>query len=64
MIGKMFEGKMDQINGIETRSFKKLIVRRKEGGPMQLDGELLTAPADVHIRVQQHALHVLQPEPI
>ncbi len=61
MIGKVFDGKIHQIRGIETRSFETLIVRREKEGPMQLDGELLSAPADVHIRVQPRALNVLVP---
>jgi len=46
---------------IETHSFKTLTVHREKDGPMQLDGELLSAPADVQIRVQPRALNVLVP---
>jgi YegS/Rv2252/BmrU family lipid kinase len=59
MIGKVFDGKIHQIRGIETQSFQTLTVRREKEGPMQLDGELLSAPAEVHIRVQPRALNVL-----
>jgi len=61
MIGKVFDGKIHQIRGIETQSFQTLTVRREKEGPMQLDGELLSAPAEVHIRVQPRALNVLVP---
>ncbi len=61
MMGKVFDGTIDQISGIETRSFKKLTVIREQEGPMQLDGELLIAPAEVNIWVQPNALYVLQP---
>jgi len=61
MIGKVFDGKTHQIRGIETHPFKTLTVRREKAGPMQLDGELLSAPAEVHIRVQPSALNVLVP---
>jgi diacylglycerol kinase family enzyme len=61
MIGKLFEGKADRIRSIDTRSFRSLTVRREKEGPMQLDGELLSAPAEVHIRVQPRALNVLVP---
>jgi diacylglycerol kinase family enzyme len=61
MLGKMFDGTIDRLSEIETRSFKTLTVRRKKPGPMQLDGELLSAPEDVSIRVQPRALNVLVP---
>lgn len=61
MIGKVFDGTIDQLKEINTHSFETLTVRREKGGPMQLDGELLTAPAEVHIRVQPRALNVLVP---
>lgn len=61
MVGKMFDGTIDRLSGIETRPFKELTVRRKKEGPMQLDGELLSAPSEVHIHVQPRALNVLVP---
>lgn len=61
MIGKVFDGTLDQLKEIHTRSFKTLIVQREKEGPMQLDGELLSAPAEVNIRVQPRALNVLVP---
>jgi YegS/Rv2252/BmrU family lipid kinase len=61
MIGKLFDGTIDRLREIDTRSFQKLIVRREKEGPMQLDGELLSAPAEVHIHVQPRALKVLVP---
>lgn len=61
MIGKVFDGTCDQLREIETRSFQTLTVRREKEGPMQLDGELLSAPAEVHIRVRPRALNVLVP---
>jgi len=61
MVGKVFDGTCDRLREIETRSFKTLTVRRQKDGPMQLDGELLSAPSEVHIRVQPRALNVLVP---
>jgi len=61
MIGKVFDGTCDRLREIETRSFKTLTVHREKEGPMQLEGELLSAPADIHIRVQPRALNVLVP---
>lgn len=61
MLGKVFDGTIDRMREIETRSFETLTVQREKEGPMQLDGELLSAPATVHIRVQPRALNVLVP---
>ena len=61
MIGKVFDGTCDRLREIETRAFETLTVRREKEGPMQLDGELLSAPTDIHIRVQPRALNVLVP---
>ncbi|QHI67960.1 diacylglycerol/lipid kinase family protein [Tichowtungia aerotolerans] len=61
MVGKIFDGTIDRLREIETHSFHKLTVHRQKEGPMQLDGELLSAPAEVHIRVQPRALNVLVP---
>jgi diacylglycerol kinase (ATP) len=61
MVGKVFDGTCDRLREIETHSFSTLTVRREKEGPMQLDGELLSAPSEVHIRVQPRALNVLVP---
>jgi diacylglycerol kinase family enzyme len=61
MLGKLFDGTIDRLNEINTRPFKTLTVRRKEPGPMQLDGELIAAPAEVQIHVRPQALNVLVP---
>jgi diacylglycerol kinase family enzyme len=62
MLGKLFDGTIDQLSGIHTKPFRTLTVQRKTPGPMQLDGELLSAPAEVKITVQQRALNVLVPQ--
>lgn len=61
LIGKIFDGTIDHCKELETHAFQTLTVRRQNEGPMQLDGELLSAPAEVHIRVQPLALNVLVP---
>ena len=61
MLGKLFDGTIDRLSGIHTKPFRTLTVRRKNAGPMQLDGELISAPAEVKITVQQRALNVLVP---
>ncbi len=61
MLGKVFDGTLDRLREVETRSFKTLTVTRKQKGPMQLDGELVEAPAEVKLRVEPRALRVLVP---
>lgn len=61
MLGKVFDGTFDRLREIETRSFKTLTVTREQDGPMQLDGELVDAPAEVTVRVEPRALSVLVP---
>jgi len=61
MLGKVFVGAIDRLREFKTHSFETLIVRREKEGPMQLDGELLSAPAEVRVRVQPRALNVLVP---
>jgi diacylglycerol kinase family enzyme len=63
MLGKLFDGTIDRLHGIQTRPFRTLTVRRKAAGPMQLDGELIAAPAEVQISVRPLALNVLVPQP-
>ena len=64
MLGKLFDGTIGQLSGIHTKPFRTLTVQRKTPGPMQLDGELLSAPAEVKITVQQRALNVLVPQTV
>jgi YegS/Rv2252/BmrU family lipid kinase len=61
MLGKLFDGTIDRLNEIKTHPFTSLTVRRKEAGPMQLDGELVPASAEVEISVRPRALSVLVP---
>jgi len=61
MFRRVFDGTIDRLDAFKTHAFETLTVRREKEGPMQLDGELITAPATVHIRVQTRALHVLIP---
>lgn len=46
---------------VTNRHFKTMIVRRKSASPIQIDGELMKATTDVHIRVLPRALNVIIP---
>ena len=61
LIGRVFDGTIERIDVVKTQSFETLTVQREKPGPMQLDGELLTAPAEINIHVRPRALNVLVP---
>jgi len=62
MLGSVFSGTIDRLDRIDNHSFKTMVVSRNTGGPMQLDGELIQAPAEVRITVRPRALKVLVPQ--
>ncbi len=62
-IGKLFDGTLDDSAGIITRRFQRLLVKRRGPAPIQLDGELVDAPATVAVEVRPLALNVLIPPP-
>jgi diacylglycerol kinase (ATP) len=60
-IGRLFDGKIDRISGVVTRRFRRLRVTRRAPGPIQYDGELANAPAQIEVEVHPAALTVLIP---
>lgn len=46
---------------VEYRRFHKLRIERKEPGPIQVDGEVIEAPAKIEVKVFPKSLHVLVP---
>ncbi len=60
-VPRLFNGTLDRVPGVVTRTFQRLDVRRRYPGPVQLDGELLEAPAAVTVRVRRKVLTVLVP---
>ena len=58
---KLFDGTIDQVEEVFSRRFKKLVAFRKEPGPIQLDGELIDAPACVRIDVIENGVQVIVP---
>jgi len=61
MLGRVFDGTIDQLREFKTYSFETLIVRREKAGPMQLDGEFIPDQKDIEIKVRPQALNVLVP---
>jgi diacylglycerol kinase (ATP) len=60
-IGKLFNGTIDQLPQVITRRFRTLEIHRSKPTPIQLDGELVDAGRDVHVRLLPKALSVLVP---
>jgi YegS/Rv2252/BmrU family lipid kinase len=60
---RFFDGSIQQIPQIFLRTFRSLRIRRKEPAPIQVDGELVDALSEIHVRVIPRALRVLVPHP-
>lgn len=58
---KLFDGNLEEVDKVTTLRFSQLDVMRESDAPMQVDGELVDAPADVSVRVLPRALTVLVP---
>jgi diacylglycerol kinase (ATP) len=58
---RLFAGTLDRLPEVVTRRFRSLNVRRARSAPIQLDGELINAPAEVSLAVMPRALTVLVP---
>jgi YegS/Rv2252/BmrU family lipid kinase len=61
-LARLFDGSIEKIPNLYTRSTTGLEIRREEAGPIQVDGELLDMDADIRVHVLSHALQVLVPE--
>jgi diacylglycerol kinase family enzyme len=60
-IGRLFDGTIDRVPGVVTRRFRRLEVRRRKVGDIQVDGELVEGLSDVIVSVKERALTVLVP---
>jgi len=61
-IGRLFDGTINKVSGVMTKRFQTLLVKRKGPAPIQVDGELVHASAEVSVTVQPGAITVLIPE--
>jgi len=60
-IGRLFDGSLNRLPEVETRHFRRMVVRRARAAPIQIDGELVEADAEVEVAIRPEALHVLVP---
>ena len=61
-IGRLFDGSIDKLPEVLFRSFRRMTIRREHAAPIQIDGELVDAPAEIEVEVKPGALKVLAPE--
>jgi YegS/Rv2252/BmrU family lipid kinase len=60
-VARFFDGTVTRIPQVVSQRFKRLQVRRAAPAPIQVDGELVAASADVEVAVVPGALKVLAP---
>ena len=60
-LARLFDGSINKLPELITRTFRKLTVRRKAAGAIQVDGELVEVGAEVEVSVIPRALRVLVP---
>jgi len=60
-IHRLFDGSVARIPEVISRRFQSLVIRRERPAPMQIDGELVEAPAELKVSVRPAALKVLVP---
>lgn len=58
---RLFNGTIDRLSEVTTRRFQRLHVTRPQAAEMQLDGEVVGAPAEVEIGLLERGLTVLVP---
>jgi diacylglycerol kinase (ATP) len=59
---RLLGGSVTDIPQFVFRRFRSLVVHRASAAPIQVDGELVESPADVHVGLRHAALRVLVPE--
>ncbi len=60
-LGRLFDGSLNRIPRLITRSFKSLSVKRNSSAPIQIDGELVDVPEEINVGVIPGGLRVLVP---
>jgi len=58
---RLFDGSVNTLPRVITRSFKSMTVKRKEATQIQIDGDLVDMPREIKVRVLPKALKVLVP---
>jgi diacylglycerol kinase (ATP) len=60
-LNKCFTGELHRVPGVFSQSVERLTIRRARATPIQMDGELVEAPACLEVSVLPRALKILIP---
>jgi YegS/Rv2252/BmrU family lipid kinase len=58
---RLFDGSIHRVPSVVSKRFRSLVVKRERPAPIQVDGELVDAGAEMEVRVVPRALQVLVP---
>jgi YegS/Rv2252/BmrU family lipid kinase len=61
VVRRLFTGQFARSNRVEIKQAAHVVIRRKAGGPAQIDGEAIDGPAEIDIRIQPDSLNLLIP---
>lgn len=59
MVFHLFNRSADQSEYVEIIPGKDITINRKDNGPIHIDGEPITLPGDLNIKVQENALKII-----
>lgn len=62
LLMRLFSGTFHQAAGVTTLQTTEVTIRRPSEGPAHLDGEPVTLPAELHVRVVPQSLRLLVPD--
>ena len=62
MLMRLFNGTFDRSSGVRILHGSQVTIRRAEAGPAHIDGEPLTLPAELDVRINPSSLRVLLPK--
>jgi diacylglycerol kinase (ATP) len=62
LLARLFTGSFHRSGGVRTLQATELTIRRSQAGPAHLDGEPVTLPEELHVRVQPMSLRLLVPD--
>jgi len=62
LLPRLFAGTIHRARGVTTLRTSELTIRRRGPGPAHLDGEPVTLPAELHVRVVPRSLKLLVPD--
>lgn len=61
-VGRLFDGSIQRLPEVVSYRFQVMEIQREHPAPIQIDGELVDAPSDIHVGILPEKLKVLVPE--